>query len=44
MKILNTNQAAKILKVNRSRVRVLIREGRLPAQKIAGTGSFLKRI
>ena len=34
MKILNTNQAAEILEVHPSRVRVLIKEGRLPAQKV----------
>jgi excisionase family DNA binding protein len=31
--ILNTSQAAKTLGVDPSRVRVLIREGRLPAEK-----------
>jgi excisionase family DNA binding protein len=34
MKMLTTKQAAEILKVHHSRVRILIREGRLPAQKI----------
>ena len=34
MKILTTTQAAKILKVNDSRVRQLILSGRLPAQKL----------
>jgi len=34
MKILTTAQAAKILKVNDSRVRQLILSGRLPAQKL----------
>jgi excisionase family DNA binding protein len=34
MKLLNAKQAAEILGVHHSRVRVLIREGRLPAQKI----------
>jgi len=34
MKIIDTNKAAKILNVHPSRVRVLIREGRLPAQKV----------
>jgi excisionase family DNA binding protein len=34
MKLLTAKQAAKILKVDDSRVRVLIREGRLPAQKV----------
>jgi excisionase family DNA binding protein len=34
MKLLTAKQAAKILGVDDSRVRVLIREGRLPAQKI----------
>ena len=36
-KFINCKQAAKILKVHHSRVRVLIREGRLPAQKVGGT-------
>jgi excisionase family DNA binding protein len=34
MKLLTAKQAAKILGVDDSRVRVLIREGRLPAQKV----------
>jgi len=34
MKILTTKQAAKILKINDSRVRQLILDGRLPAQKL----------
>lgn len=34
MEILNTSTAAKKLKVSAIRVRQLIREGRLPAQKI----------
>jgi excisionase family DNA binding protein len=34
MKLLTAKQAAQILGVDDSRVRVLIREGRLPAQKI----------
>jgi len=34
MKLLTANQAAEILGVDGSRVRVLIRQGRLPAQKI----------
>ena len=34
MKMLTAKQAAEILGVHHSRVRVLIREGRLPAQKI----------
>jgi excisionase family DNA binding protein len=34
MKLLTAKQAAKILGVHHSRVRVLIREGRLPAQKV----------
>jgi len=34
MKLLTAKQAAQILGVHHSRVRVLIREGRLPAQKI----------
>jgi len=33
MKIINTTQAAKILKINQSRVRQLILSGRLPAIK-----------
>jgi excisionase family DNA binding protein len=37
MKLLSVNDAAKILGVHHSRVRVLIREGRLPAQKIGRT-------
>jgi len=37
MKLLSANDAAKILGVHHSRVRVLIREGRLPAQKIGRT-------
>jgi len=36
MKLLTAKQAGKILKVHHSRVRVLIREGRLPAEKMAG--------
>jgi excisionase family DNA binding protein len=34
MKLLTAKQAAQILGVHHSRVRVLIREGRLPAQKV----------
>ena len=34
MKLLSANDVAKILGVHHSRVRVLIREGRLPAQKV----------
>jgi excisionase family DNA binding protein len=34
MKLLTAKQAAEILGVHHSRVRVLIREGRLPAQKV----------
>ncbi len=34
MKLLTAKQAAQILGVDDSRVRVLIREGRLPAQKV----------
>ena len=34
MKLLTAKQAAEILGVHHSRVRVLIREGRLPAQKL----------
>ena len=34
MKLLTAKQAAQILGVDSSRVRVLIREGRLPAQKV----------
>ena len=34
MKMLTAKQAAEILGVHHSRVRVLIREGRLPARKI----------
>jgi excisionase family DNA binding protein len=34
MKLLTAKQAAQILGVDSSRVRILIREGRLPAQKI----------
>jgi excisionase family DNA binding protein len=34
MKMLTANDASKILGVHPSRVRVLIREGRLPAQKV----------
>ena len=34
MKLLTAKQAAEILGVDDSRVRVLIREGRLPAQKV----------
>jgi len=34
MKILTTKQAAKILKVNDSRVRQFILSGRLPAEKL----------
>jgi excisionase family DNA binding protein len=34
MKMLTANDASKILGIHASRVRVLIREGRLPAQKI----------
>jgi len=36
MKLLTAKQAGKILNVHHSRVRVLIREGRLPAEKMAG--------
>ena len=43
MKILDTNQAGKILKVNASRVRVLIKEGRLPAQKIGRDWIILEK-
>jgi excisionase family DNA binding protein len=34
MKLLSAKQAAEILGVHHSRVRVLIRQGRLPAQKV----------
>jgi excisionase family DNA binding protein len=34
MKLLSAKDVAKILKIHDSRVRVLIREGRLPAQKV----------
>ena len=34
MKLLTAKQAAQILGVDSSRVRVLIRKGRLPAQKV----------
>ncbi len=37
MKMLSCKQAGKILKVHDSRVRVLIRTGRLPAQMIGRT-------
>ena len=36
MKLLSAKQAAEILGVHHSRVRVLIKEKRLPAQKIGG--------
>ncbi len=36
MRMIDCKQAAKILGIDGSRVRVLIREGRLPAQKIGG--------
>ncbi len=36
MKLLSAKQAAEILGVHHSRVRVLINEKRLPAQKIGG--------
>jgi excisionase family DNA binding protein len=34
IKLISTKEAAKKLKIDDSRVRVLIREGRLPAQKV----------
>ena len=37
MKMLSAKQAGKLLDVHHTRVKVLIREGRLPAQKIGGT-------
>jgi excisionase family DNA binding protein len=36
MKIIDCKQAGEILGVHHTRVKVLIREGRLPAQKIGG--------
>ena len=42
MKLLTAKQAAQILGVDSSRVRVLIREGRLPAQKIGRDWIILK--
>ena len=42
MKMLTVKQAAEILGVHRSRVRVLIREGRLPAQKVGRDWIILK--
>ncbi|UCE07841.1 MAG: helix-turn-helix domain-containing protein [bacterium] len=36
MKMLSAKQAGKLLGVHHTRVKVLIREGRLPAQKIVG--------
>jgi excisionase family DNA binding protein len=36
MKLISAKQAAEILGVHHSRVRVLIKEKRLPAQKIGG--------
>jgi len=43
MKLLSANDAAKILGVHHSRVRVLIREGRLPAQKVGRTWIILEK-
>jgi excisionase family DNA binding protein len=43
MKLLSANEAAKILGVHHSRVRVLIREGRLPAQKVGRDWVIFKK-
>ena len=43
MELLSVNDVAKILGVHHSRVRVLIREGRLPAQKIGRTWVILEK-
>ena len=43
MKMLSAKDVAKILKVHDSRVRVLIREGRLPAQKVGRTWVILEK-
>ncbi|MBW2106787.1 MAG: helix-turn-helix domain-containing protein [Deltaproteobacteria bacterium] len=43
MKLLSVNDAAKILGVHHSRVRVLIREGRLPAQKLGRAWIILEK-
>ena len=43
MKILNTKQAAKILKVNDSRVRQFILSGRLPAKKVGRDWIILEK-
>jgi excisionase family DNA binding protein len=37
IKLISAKEAGKILKIHHSRVRVLIREGRLPAQMIGRT-------
>jgi excisionase family DNA binding protein len=37
MKLLSVNEVAEILGVHHSRVRIFIKEGRLPAQKIGRT-------
>lgn len=43
MKLLSANEAANILGVHHSRVRVLIREGRLPAQKVGRAWVILEK-
>jgi len=43
MKLLSANDAAKILGVHHSRVRVLIREGRLKAQKVGRAWVILEK-
>ena len=43
MKMLSAKDVAKILKVHDSSVRVLIREGRLPAQKVGRAWIILEK-
>lgn len=43
MKIINTKQAAEILKVDQSRIRQLILRGKLPAQKIGRDWAILEK-
>lgn len=43
MNLLSVNDVAKILRVHHSRVRVLIRGGRLPAQKVGRAWVILEK-
>jgi excisionase family DNA binding protein len=43
MRLLSVNDVANILGIHQSRVRVLIREGRLPAQKLGRAWVILEK-